>query len=135
MTDTRSITLASNLDEIERVTAFVHRLSSLIGCDAEKEHQIMLVLTEAVTNAIIHGNKKDPSKSVGVTAIYEPGTLNLRVKDQGKGFNPDILPDPRNSENLYKSSGRGVWLMREFSDHLSYSENGSRVDIRFDLKS
>ena len=135
MNDTTTLTLASDLEEIDRVTTFVHNITSRIGCDNETEHRIMLALSEAITNAILHGNRQDPAKSVEVTAQVDSDSLLLTVRDEGKGFNPESIPDPRKEENLHKTSGRGVWLMKEFADEVHFSDNGSCVAIRFNMKS
>lgn len=128
-----SITLASDLDELERVDAYIQKITGLTGLDPSKEHNIMLVLTEAVANAILHGNKENPDKSVEVKALITSNLLKIVVQDQGSGFDPEKVPDPRKEENLLKSSGRGVWIMKEFADELIYSDDGRRVELHFHI--
>ncbi len=131
MSKTATLTLTSNLEESDRLVDFVRHIATRIGCDSEKEHEILLVLTEAATNAICHGNQYNSNKIVEITATMETGYLKLTVRDQGMGFDPDTLPDPRRKENLLKSSGRGILLMQEFADRVTWSEKGTRVDILF----
>lgn len=131
MNKSLSITLESDLDELERVNAFLQQITDIIELDSSTGHNIMLVLTEAVANAILHGNREDPEKTVSVTAHITTNLLKIVVKDQGSGFDPEKIPDPRKEENLLKSSGRGVWLMKEFSDKLIYSDSGTRVELHF----
>ncbi|MDG5766661.1 ATP-binding protein [Balneolales bacterium ANBcel1] len=130
-----SLTLLSDLEEIDRVTAFVEQLTPVVGCDSDAEHRIMLALTEAVTNAILHGNRQQRSLPVEITASVDAARLRLTVRDQGKGFDPNRIPDPRSKENLLKSSGRGVLLMRELADKVTYTENGRCVELTFNRNS
>jgi serine/threonine-protein kinase RsbW len=81
----------------------------------------MLAVTEASTNAIIHGNKSDETKSVAIDVTKEDNQLIIRVKDQGKGFDPAKIPDPTETENLLKDSGRGLYLMRVYMDDLKFN--------------
>lgn len=131
MNKSLSITLASDLDELERVDSFLQQITGFTGLDPSKEHNIMLVLTEAVANAILHGNREDPEKTIEIEALITSNLLKITVQDQGSGFDPETVPDPRKEENLLKSSGRGVWLMKEFSDKVIYSDNGRRVELHF----
>lgn len=132
MADKRhSIQLASDLNEIDRLAEFVGEIAARAGCNDEKEHHIQLALNEAVTNAILHGNKKDPAKPVTVSAIISSEDVKVTVSDQGSGFDPDTIPDPRKKENLLKTGGRGVWLMFEFADEVRYNEKGNEVALRF----
>ncbi len=126
-----SLQLASNLDELEKLDPFVKKLCSTMGCDSDKEHLIMLVLTEAVTNAILHGNKENPEKSVEIVAEMSPNVLKISIRDEGSGFDPDKIPNPLDRDNLLKSSGRGVWLMREFADKVEFKEGGRTVVLQF----
>lgn len=128
------LTLTSDLKQIEKVTVFVEMLSAQIRCDSETEHRIMLTLTEAATNAIIHGNRENPDLKVQVHAWYDPDMLQITVKDQGRGFEPKSIPDPRADENLLKLSGRGILLMRELADHVSFTEGGRCVKLQFYFK-
>lgn len=129
----RSLTLASRFDEVERVELFVNDLQSLAGFDDELFGNIMLALSEAVTNAIVHGNKEEPSKKVYLNARKHGNTLTISIKDEGEGFDPDSLPDPLKEENLLKEGGRGVYLIRQFADKVTYSENGTKITIEFSM--
>ncbi len=126
-----SLTLSSDLEELNKLEAFVRNITDAVSCDADKAHQIMLVLTEAVTNAILHGNEQKPEKSVEVTAVLSPERVVLSVRDQGTGFDPESIPNPLKDENLLKSSGRGVWLMREFADEVRFRDHGREVELEF----
>jgi len=128
-----SLTLSSDLDELDKLEAFVRQITDAIRCSSDKSHQIMLVLTEAVTNAILHGNKQHIEKPVEVIATLSAEKVVLTVRDQGEGFDPDSIPNPLEDENLLKSSGRGVWLMHEFADGVQFRDHGREVKIEFHI--
>ncbi len=82
-----------------------------------------MAIREAVTNAVLHGNKQDQSKCVHVTVKSLPDKLEINVRDQGTGFNPAAVPDPTEDENIMKTSGRGIFFMRNFMDEVDWSIN------------
>lgn len=88
---------------------------------------VHMALEEAVMNAIKHGNKRDVSKMVHVLVSCAGNELTMRVRDEGPGFCLEDVPDPTEDENLEKPSGRGVLLIREFMDEVSYNECGNEV--------
>jgi serine/threonine-protein kinase RsbW len=94
---------------------------------------ILISLTEAVNNAIIHGNAHDESKTVEVQVRKTANCLAVRVSDQGRGFDPAQVPDPTAPENRCKCGGRGVFLMHQLSDGIRYANNGSTVEMQFRL--
>ncbi len=89
--------------------------------DSGKIPGVLLAVTEATTNALIHGNLRDVSKKVFICADISKESLIIKVKDQGRGFNPDTIPDPTKPENLLKDSGRGLYLMRYHANELKYN--------------
>ena len=86
-------------------------------------------LTEALSNAMLYGNGDDPSKSVVVEVSMWAGRVQAIVRDQGIGFDPTLVPDPTRPENLMKPCGRGLFLMRELLDEVSYNERGNEVTL------
>ena len=86
-------------------------------------------LTEALANAMLYGNAHDLSKHVRVEVTLENGRLEARVTDQGMGFDPSTIPDPTEPENILKSSGRGLFLMRQMLDEVSYNDRGNQVTL------
>jgi serine/threonine-protein kinase RsbW len=92
-----------------------------IGLDEDSSHWVSVAIRESVINAIKHGNRNDSTKHVFVefeTAVAEVPELKIRVRDQGEGFDPEAVADPLAPENLLKSSGRGIFLIRNFMDHV-----------------
>ncbi len=128
-----ALTLTSDLNELDKLEQFVRKITDIVPCDADTQHNILLVLTEAVSNAIIHGNKEHPDKSVEVATVLSPNRILLTVRDEGAGFNPEKIPNPLENGNLLKSSGRGVWLMREFSDEVRFHDDGRKVELVFNV--
>lgn len=90
---------------------------------------IHLALEEAFLNAIQHGNKQDPNKEVEIGYLVTPEKVEISVADQGSGFDADNLPDPRCGENLYRTSGRGVFLMRYYMNSVEYNPTGNCVHM------
>ncbi|MEW6367008.1 MAG: ATP-binding protein [Acidobacteriota bacterium] len=111
--------------------SFTHRC----GFDEAHCSDICLALREALNNAILHGNRRSPEKQVRVRLSGEPGRILLSVQDQGSGFNPRNLPDPTKPENLLKPCGRGIFLMRNFMEHVAFrfSRRGG-TEVRLDRK-
>lgn len=88
---------------------------------------IRLAIEEALVNAIKHGNRLDPGKSVRVAWQVDAIKLRVEIEDQGTGFNPGDVPDPTADENLERPCGRGIHLMRAFMNMIEYNELGNRV--------
>jgi len=92
-----------------------------IGLDEDSSHWVGVAIRESVINAIKHGNRNDSSKHVFIefeTATTDVPELTIRVRDQGEGFDPETVADPLAPENLLKSSGRGIFLIRNFMDDV-----------------
>lgn len=135
MTDskTKSLTLSSNYEEVQRVEQFVDALQEWAGFSDEVHNNMMLALSEAVTNAIVHGNKSDESKQVHIKAVQNGDILSISIRDEGQGFDHSDLPDPLKEKNLLKEGGRGVYLIKQYSDDMTYSEGGSKITIDFEI--
>lgn len=127
------LTLPSNPYEVAALEGFVDELKENFNIKEELFGNILITLTEAVNNSIIHGNDSDDSKNVEVTAKCENDKLLIKVSDEGEGFDYEHLPDPTNPENIEKLTGRGVFLMKQLSDHLEYSDGGSSVELQFNI--
>jgi len=114
------LTLASRFDQIDPALERLAATYDSLGYDDETREHIDLALREALANAILHGNRTSPEKQVQVEAAIEGRELVFRVVDQGAGFDPDRVPDPREPENLLKPGGRGLLLMRAFMDRVEF---------------
>ena len=120
--------------EIDLVSPFVDWVMSLIArssCVAGKEEFVELALREAVSNAIIHGNRLEPHKLIHVRCCCEGGVgVFIAVRDQGHGFDPNTVPNPLAVENLLAEHGRGIHLMKLAVDEVSFERGGTEVHIR-----
>ena len=93
--------------------------------------KILVSTIEAVNNAIIHGNRSDPSKFVDIEILYKEGEIKIIISDQGNGFIPSEIPDPTIPENIEVLNGRGVFLMSRLADKIEYNKRGNEVSMTF----
>ncbi len=120
-----------NISIIEdEINLFLQR--SAIG--KELFGRIYLSTIEAVQNAVIHGNKKDPAKEIIITFEKTDTQIILTIKDMGLGFDTQILPDATSSENIDKPNGRGLFIISNFCDKLDFNEIGNEIQITFNLR-
>ncbi len=129
------LTLSSDPKQIGRVEGFLKKVRHSIALDEIQFHKLMVSLTEAVNNAILHGNRQDAGKKVTVRCEVLPGWLVVGVSDQGRGFRPKEVKNPLNKKNLLRTSGRGIFLMRTLMDKVEFDihPTGSRVLLWLDL--
>ncbi|KPK79758.1 MAG: hypothetical protein AMJ81_12850 [Phycisphaerae bacterium SM23_33] len=99
------------------------------GYSESMQFAIRLALEEALSNAIKHGNRYDPDKSITVEAEIKDDHTAITVADEGEGFDPAAVPDPTADENLEKPSGRGIMLMRAYMDTVQFSKRGNQVSL------
>lgn len=123
------LSLNSTYKESEKVPDFVTEIKEKSQLEEDTTGNLMLLLSEAVTNAIVHGNKLDEKKKVEVEVKINSKQIISTVKDQGKGFNPEAANDPLKEENLLKDSGRGIFLIEEISDSVDYLDNGTTIQF------
>ncbi len=90
---------------------------------------VHLALEEAFVNAVKHGNKMDPAKEVKIDYSVGSDKFEISMTDEGNGFDPNVVPDPRYGENLYKPNGRGLLLMRSYMDVVEFNERGNGVHM------
>jgi serine/threonine-protein kinase RsbW len=126
--------LESDPNNLITVEEFVNYFAKDIGIDEDRMSGLMLSVTEATTNAIIHGNKSDPSKKVVIDVYVKDDYVTIKVKDEGTGFDSSKIPDPTAPENLLKDSGRGVYLMRIYMDDLKYNVTSTGTETILILK-
>lgn len=125
--------LMSHLDEILRVEARLSAWAREMGLPEERIPSFIVAVTEAISNAILHGNRQNPEKHVRVRLFQckAPPGLMVEVEDEGEGFNPQLIPDPTQQDNLLKEGGRGIFLMRNFADILEFLKGGRCVRLLF----
>ena len=125
--------LPSNLRSINVLDSFVQDVVHQYKINQEVHGNMLISLTEAVTNAITHGNHYDENKVVQINLQKKSDTIAIRVSDQGCGFDPTSVPDPTCDENICKCGGRGVFLMQRLCDQIQYKDNGRTVEMHFKI--
>lgn len=130
----RNIDIASKISNIHKIENAIDELSNELKINRDAYGKILVATLEAVNNAIIHGNKTDISKQVNVLFVLKKRCLNIIVRDEGKGFNPGIIPDPTSPENIENLHGRGVYLMNNLADDIEFNTDGNQVTMTFNLE-
>ena len=125
------IQIPSLVENIRIVESFIDNVKDQFNIDDDIYGNIMVAITESVNNAIRHGNKEDKHKNVTLSAVCGDGSLTFTVEDEGPGFDPDSLEDPTAPENLEKTGGRGIFLMKHLSDEVKFSNEGRKVELTF----
>jgi serine/threonine-protein kinase RsbW len=129
----KMLNIASKIENLRIVERTVDEISNEYNLNTELYGNILIATIEAANNAILHGNKLDENKNVNICFKLEDKTLRIIVKDQGAGFDYKNIPDPTSPENLEKINGRGVFLMEKLTDEIIFDENGSKVELIFNL--
>ncbi len=124
--------LKSCPSSIAELEPFVMNLTTQHNVKQDLFPNILISLTEAVNNAILHGNCSDTSKKVNIhTTVVNGKGLSLEVMDEGCGFCHETLPDPTHPENIETVGGRGVFLIKQLADKVEFSSNGACVKMFF----
>jgi serine/threonine-protein kinase RsbW len=125
------IEIPSLADNIRMIESFIDNAKEKFHLNEDIYGNIMIAVTEAVNNAIRHGNKGDSSKNVRLGLSLEEGMIKFRVEDEGSGFDFHNLPDPTAPENIEKPGGRGIFLMKHLADEVDFLERGKVVELSF----
>ena len=127
----QTLKINSNIQSLRLVERLIEDVSEIYGVNEDAFGNMMIAVTEAVNNAIQHGNKNNPEKFVKIGFECDDNRLVFSVTDEGEGFDYLGLPDPTEPANVNKLSGRGVFLMKQLSDFIQFEENGRRVLLGF----
>ena len=129
------IEFGSAFDMLDFVQVVSDHVGRMAGLDEESLHWVSVAVRESVVNAIKHGNKNDETKRVVVeftaAPLNDPSELVIRVQDEGEGFDPEEIADPLAPENILKSSGRGIFLIKSFMDDVQLQRGKTRgMEVR-----
>ncbi len=126
----------SDPKHIGDVEHFLKRMNESTRLDDGTFYRVLVASTEAVNNAILHGNKSNPGKKVIVICLVTEDAVRVQVRDEGDGFDARRLPDPLDERNLLKEHGRGVFLMNSMTDRVKFRKlkRGMVVEMLIDLK-
>jgi serine/threonine-protein kinase RsbW len=129
-----TVTLNSDINEITKVEGLVSEIFDRYHINQELYGNVLIALTEAANNAIMHGNRYDAEKKVVINYDWAEPVLNIRVSDEGRGFDYDNLPDPTEPEYIDKPCGRGVFLIKRLADKVDFDKDGSTVKFSFNCQ-
>ena len=135
--NTMELYLPSNIELLPVVEGVTESITERLGFDEEGRDCISISVIEATSNAIVHGNNQDIVKEVVVTFHWTDELLSVKVKDCGRGFDPDKLPDPLADENILKENGRGIFLIKSFMSDVKFHfsrSNGTTVELIYNRK-
>lgn len=125
------ISIPSLIENITIIESFIDNAKEKFDISDDIYGNIMISVTECVSNAIIHGNKEDPKKSVNLELKFYEDQIKFIVTDTGEGYDYNHLNDPTSPENLEKSGGRGVFLMKHLCDDIAFEDEGRRTILTF----
>jgi serine/threonine-protein kinase RsbW len=117
-----SFSLTSTMESVAKVEAAAEKLAAEAGLDEDERFHVTMAVREAAVNAVLHGNEYDPAKRITVSFENTGAALVFTIADQGKGLNPETLPDPLAPENLLRGTGRGIFLIRSFMDEVHFRQ-------------
>jgi len=127
----KDITINSSVENLNFVEKEIESIFEDFNFSEEHFGNVLIAVTEAVNNAVHYGNQEDVTKVINLNFTSLKDKLVVTVKDQGDGFDYESLPDPTDPNNLEKLEGRGIFLMKHLSDSISFSDNGSKVELVF----
>jgi serine/threonine-protein kinase RsbW len=113
------VTLETALESVDLAEHIVERAAGAAGFSEEDTHRIGMAVREGVINAYNYGNRHDPRKKIILIVEFDPDRMTVHVRDEGRGFEVSDIPDPLAEENLLRTSGRGLFLMRAFMDEFA----------------
>ena len=125
------VKIASKRENLREIEKLVDEFNEIEELNESLYGKVLLATIEAANNAIVHGNKLDPEKTVMVEIRKGKDRIEIYVEDQGEGFNYMRIPDPTAPENIENIHGRGVFLMKQLSDEVNFYKNGTKVQILF----
>ncbi len=133
MEEIKKIRFSSCFSNLSLVETYVERMKEDYNIADNLYGNMLLAVVEAVTNAIEHGNCKCDQKDVEFSVYKNSQTIKFKIKDEGQGFDPALVPDPTHPDNIEEPSGRGVFLIKKLADLVVFSDQGSTVEIDFKI--
>src|SRR6056297_3738257 len=127
----KTISFSSDIKNISVVEQLIDDINRRFNLDKDIYGNILIAVLEAVTNSVIHGNKRNPDKKVNLQFEATDKNFHFIIEDEGPGFDFDNVPDPTKPINVEKPHGRGIFLMMKLSDDISFENDGRRVILKF----
>lgn len=129
----KSLKIDSKIENINKVEKIIDELSEEFGFHSDLYGNLLIATIEGVNNCIVHGNKFDENKSVDLNIFVDEKTVQVKIEDEGPGFNYEDVPDPTTPENIENFHGRGIFLMKNLADKIEFNENGTQVKLTFNI--
>ncbi|RME16804.1 MAG: ATP-binding protein [Bacteroidetes bacterium] len=126
-------TLPSIPESIAEVEKIIQEICDHYEIPEDTYGNILIAVTEAVNNAIYHGNKTDPNKKVSIQFSHNNKNYTFTISDEGNGFDYQNLPDPTLPENISKIGGRGIFIIHQLADQVKFKDNGKTIEIHFHI--
>ncbi len=126
-----SLTISSERSSIRNAVNLVEKVADKMKLVNEESDNLAISVSEAVANAIIHGNKFDKNKKIKISIFIKNNRVTVKVKDQGSGFNPKELNNPIDPENISKEFGRGIFILRNLMDTVDFNFTKSGTEVIF----
>ncbi len=127
------ISIPSLIENIQIIESFIDNAKDSFEINDDLYGNIMISVTECISNAIVHGNQSDSGKLVHLELQMDAGLLRCSIEDEGTGFDFNQLPDPTDPENIEKVGGRGIFLMKHLSDEVKFEDGGKKTILSFYL--
>ena len=128
-----NLTIKSSSNQLKKVESFLFNLKTQLNVTEDMYMNILIAVTEAVNNAIIHGNKSILRKRVNIQVKFLDPFCTFIIEDEGNGFNYKAVNDPTSPENLHRAGGRGIFFMKQLCSMLQFEKQGSAVKMFFKL--
>jgi len=128
------LTLQSHPESIRQVDPFLQSIAEVAAATRERYHDVLLAMTEAVNNAILHGNRCAADTTVDVDVQITDGMMVAVITDCGSGFDPATLPDPTDPENLLREGGRGVFLIQHLADSVEFRQTPEGLEVTLKMQ-
>ncbi len=133
LTKGERLKISSNTQNITLVERIIDDVCEQFKVNEDRYGNILIAVTEAVNNAIQHGNHNNPEKNVTIEYNVDSDSVTFSISDEGLGFDYKNLPDPTAPENIDKINGRGIFLMKNLSDKIEFDKNGKQVLLKFNF--
>jgi serine/threonine-protein kinase RsbW len=126
-----SLKLSSDYQSIAKIEKLIDKVCTSVGVNEDSYGNVLIAVTEAVNNAIQHGNKENGKLQIDVSVLDSTKSICFSVQDEGQGFDYKHLPDPTAPENILKENGRGIFLMKNLADKVEFVGGGNKVSLFF----
>lgn len=129
MAETYYLHIPSEQSSLARVEAFLMNVPAITQLDEHRRFNLMVASLEALSNAIVHGNRSNAHTDVDVVVTVADESITVRIRDYGEGFDPSRVPDPRHQENLLREGGRGVFLITALADTVEFVQHNPGMEV------